>query len=915
MMFSLLFDILVGAIFNHWWKLFPGLYKNRMNCIRVGTNHFRGLILKSYIGVLLTLQCGTADWLMNHGSVNVVFPPVPPVIQPCVSPGNDHFANAQVLTGTAISVRGSIGCASAEVGEPDHAMQSAKFSVWYQWTAPATDPVLVGLKLPNYSGAYRIGIYLGSEIKSLTNVIENSSPGGEYYFNGEVGRTYSIAVDGDLNFPGSFFDLTLTMGGLRLISPASRKFSAGEEIQFEVGASDPEVRIETVEALIGTNSLGAKSAPPFIFGYAPALAQTVAITAKGRAGDMEYHLLPVSLAFSPQNDAFDRAIQITNNLVNRFFEYSTEYATIEPDEPLYSSAEAQPGYGSLWWKWTPIHAALTTLNSEISDLFIYKGTALTNLELVAHSTPNSIQINAWGGVSFGGGSFKNEIGSTYWFSAASKNHFLTNAFMLSERFHWIEGVSGTNGNVGRPFSIHLAGLADVEAPVSLQIELGHYVYPLPERRKLWVSVLKTNLVNPPNFDWTWEPTEDGEFQINAQAVYSSGESSFSSLSLTFFEENDSFESARLIDSGLSLTKLGFNTEYATSEAGEPLTGTNVPERSVWWRWTPDRDTNVFLKVVGDFGGLPLDVFSGDSLSNLVLQVSNAGRNFSLPFEGVVPFTARRGETYFIRVTDPRPTEGRFDYAFDWPLWLPTIRTNLILTFEPRDKPLRGLLAFKTASEGLQNDGSIDWQVFGRVIETNGISPVSSYDYHAQFFAGRKLTALQPVGHLLSASIYSAGFGVQTQLNGTISMGVATLPDLFSGDLVFVQVRAWDWKSGFTYEIARNNGGVIGRSKILEVHAGSELTGVASLEGIGDVRLEAPRGEFNTGILRSLGRLRNAERWQLTGSPGFIYSIDASIDFSDWQSILVLTNSNGTVSFVDPRSNLAPLLFYRSRIID
>src|SRR5260370_25810397 len=59
------------------------------------------------------------------------------------APVNDMFANATVLSGSAVTATGSNVGATKEVGEPPKAGNSGGASVWWVWTAPASGTVTI----------------------------------------------------------------------------------------------------------------------------------------------------------------------------------------------------------------------------------------------------------------------------------------------------------------------------------------------------------------------------------------------------------------------------------------------------------------------------------------------------------------------------------------------------------------------------------------------------------------------------------------------------------------------------------------------------------------------------------------------------------------------------------------------------
>ena len=57
------------------------------------------------------------------------------------APANDHFANAEPLSGPAVQARAALFAATGEPGEPLHGGNPGGRSVWFTWTAPETGQV------------------------------------------------------------------------------------------------------------------------------------------------------------------------------------------------------------------------------------------------------------------------------------------------------------------------------------------------------------------------------------------------------------------------------------------------------------------------------------------------------------------------------------------------------------------------------------------------------------------------------------------------------------------------------------------------------------------------------------------------------------------------------------------------------
>jgi subtilisin family serine protease len=116
-----------------------------------------------------------------------------------LSPVNDNFASATVLTGTSFSVSGSNIGATMQTGEPKHAGITGGKSVWWSWTAPSTGTFT--LETTGSSFDTTLAIYTGSAVNTLAVVGSNDDKSNNLRISKVVvsvvsGTTYRIAVDG-----------------------------------------------------------------------------------------------------------------------------------------------------------------------------------------------------------------------------------------------------------------------------------------------------------------------------------------------------------------------------------------------------------------------------------------------------------------------------------------------------------------------------------------------------------------------------------------------------------------------------------------------------------------------------------------------------------------------------------------------
>ncbi|MBI3879480.1 MAG: hypothetical protein HY301_05380 [Verrucomicrobia bacterium] len=122
------------------------------------------------------------------------------------SVGNDSFANAIVLTGSAAAVTGNNSAATKEAGEPSHAGNAGGKSLWYRWTAPATGQWTLDTIGSGFDTI--LAVYTGSAVNALTPVASDDDSGGnttsKLTFNATSNVTYRIAVDGYAGASGDF---------------------------------------------------------------------------------------------------------------------------------------------------------------------------------------------------------------------------------------------------------------------------------------------------------------------------------------------------------------------------------------------------------------------------------------------------------------------------------------------------------------------------------------------------------------------------------------------------------------------------------------------------------------------------------------------------------------------------------------
>jgi subtilisin family serine protease len=114
-----------------------------------------------------------------------------------LAPANDKFQDGVALPQSSGNTSGTNVGATKEPGEPNHAGNAGGKSVWWKWTAPATQLVSVDTFGSTFDTL--LAVYTGSQVSGLTPVAANDDYGGvqsKLSFQAQQGTTYFIAVDG-----------------------------------------------------------------------------------------------------------------------------------------------------------------------------------------------------------------------------------------------------------------------------------------------------------------------------------------------------------------------------------------------------------------------------------------------------------------------------------------------------------------------------------------------------------------------------------------------------------------------------------------------------------------------------------------------------------------------------------------------
>ncbi len=714
-----------------------------------------------------------------------------------------------MLAGYEVLISGTNFRATVEAGEPLHRDIFANNSVWYTWVAPDSGPVEIS------AGFFLTAVYTGDTISNLAPVQmtrEPSQPGDVERFQAQAGQSYNIAVDDSsdgifIQDGGGVFQLKLTLEGIGLVQPTGTNFSVAESVQIEFSPLNTNFPIVWLEAFADTNSLGILTNLPFQISYAPSAPTNVYLSAVGtNSVGQRIVCFPVRITFTPTNDGFAQSLIIADASPQGIFSQTTDTATAEPGEPDLDVGLA--AVQTVWWKWAPTYLVPTivTLRSPSSAMAIFKGTDFSHLQRIAAlhnggSFPWSTEPASI--------SFIPEPGVTYCFVGQSESYV---QWSYDQQTLQLTPSAPQHIYIGDPIEFDAAWYESNDPPVTVSFVIGGYYngglfgsgyYPIALAGEAAAEPYKTS----------WIPTNGGKFFAWAYCTNNLGMLRYSAVTeLNIYASNDDFSRATVIPSDITATSFTYEPRWATSESGEPQHRHGPLVGTWWWKWTPSYSGSVRFKATRGTYAVSLEVFSGNSLTNLHRIADNSRKDHLMGIIGSVRVPVRTGQTYYIRVDDTQP---QFHIPF-----VPD--TNITLSLEPATFGPRAELEL-----GLYQSFAHSRCPMAHVFMPDGRTPVAGNNFHVQLYVGPTATTLVPVGGItgfLSSPDRPCGAGAPWPIP-------VILPAIKAHTRVFAQLRVWDSNAGATYEAAQAAGGLIGESKVVRVITGSEDAGPAPLTGI------------------------------------------------------------------------------------
>jgi hypothetical protein len=557
-----------------------------------------------------------------------------------VRPWNDAFARRIAFTGSSTTVTGYLANATAEPGEPPGI---GARSVWWSWTAPATD--MFTITAVSASGYFpTLAVFTGDSISNLTLVGSSSFEGQDNTYStrvvvsAEAGVAYALAIG-----TGGYGDwcgvrvARSVAPTVTLVSPTNNSsFVAGEKVTFTVDAQDPDGRVQSVSYILNDSQLlGIATNSPFALsvtfpnGGSLDRVRAWATDDAGLASSSDLVWFEVRNPGPPNDDFADR-IPFTGSSVT--VTSWTSNATLEPGEPYYVPS------GSAWWEWTAPESGDFTLTGGLvagywPSLAVFSGSTLDTLNLITndsfhgdnpaysvrvvlHAVSGSVYPIAVGG---GGGislTVTKGLPPSVEMTAPTSGASL----LMNQTFDLVAEAADPDGVISRVEFCHSNGSGSLGVVTN-----GPFVLHL-NSSNLFVG-----------YNW-----------VIAEATDSQGLTSISTpvevLVWPPGPPNDDFAD-RIPFTGSFVTVSG-STLNATFEPGEPY----IPSGSAWWEWTAPESGDFTLTAESVIGRWPsLAVYSGSTLDTLNLITNDSFHGGNPTYSVGVVLHAVSGAVYPIAV--------------------------------------------------------------------------------------------------------------------------------------------------------------------------------------------------------------------------------------------------------------------------
>jgi len=546
------------------------------------------------------------------------------------APANDSPGNAQVITGQSGRVTASTVNAAKDASEPNHPLNSGGKSIWYSWTAAATNSIRFDTVGSGFDTILAVYTNLAGELRLMggtdnpnTGFIDTS--GGYLESRGNLanailGRTYFVAVDG-FNAGSGATSGPVVLNWNQIVGvPVNDPFNNATVLtgaQGAISSRNHNADKQNGEPNHGGN-IGGRSV--WFSWTAPASGDAV---------------------FDTMGSTLNTLLAVyTGNTLNGLM-LVTENNDVVPDDPDgdgvpfigFSRVRFRATSGVTYRIAVDGFNPITPASGSIS-LHYYSVSAPPTNDNFANATTLSGAKGQLAG---------NNLSATR--QAGEPNHSIS-AGGRSVWFNWTAPASGqaTFDTFGLYFdsvlAIYTGDSIDSLAPIVANddvvpglIQLSRASFPAMAGTTYRIAVDGySNAVAGATADFN-------PFTLNWELAFNA-------------PTNDLFAHARVLaGSSGSLTT---SNSSAVFEWLEPLHGP-VSGKSLWFQWTSPRDRDVTINTSGSAFDTLLAVYTGDDFLNLV---SVAFNDDFTNLTSSVTFAATAGTTYSIAVDGYNPCNGR-----------------------------------------------------------------------------------------------------------------------------------------------------------------------------------------------------------------------------------------------------------------
>lgn len=512
------------------------------------------------------------------------------------APGNDLFAQAQLLSGSSASLAGGNVEATAETGEPSHAGSTARRSIWFRWTAPASASVTIDTIGSSFDTV--LAVYTGSEVSILTLVMANDdinyqagNTQSRVTFNPIQGTEYAIAVDG---YGGASGEVSLNL--VQTLPAASNDAFANGQILPDASGSVTSSSIGFTKELGEPNHAGNSGGGSAWFQWTAPMNGSVTIDTLGSNFDTllaAYTGASVSsLTLIKANDDIDYASGNAQSKISFTAQAAAAYRI------------AVDGYGGA------------------------KGSIILNWSLAGSAPSNDNLASARVISGDSGQDLSNNVGASKEVGEPSHGG---NAGGASIWYSWTAPMSGNAvfSTAGSSFNT-LLGIYTGQGYNSL------------------VKRVSNDDISPEN------PQSSVAFEAVIAVTYliavdgfdgASGQTALQWNLTPIAPSNDHFANALTLSGSAGTVYAA--TVNATKEPGEPAHAGNPGGASVWYQWIAPTDDQVTIDTDGSSFDTLLAVYSGNTLDSLALLAEND--NQATSSQSLVVFPPVSGTTYWIAV--------------------------------------------------------------------------------------------------------------------------------------------------------------------------------------------------------------------------------------------------------------------------